>query len=419
MTDQASYDAMAGRAFMELLGRTHLSTAAALPTIVAEAAAAFGGSAVTLYLVDHEQETLVLLRRGSPEDPERLPLEGTLHGWSFTGSTIVATDGGTADHRQLILPLIDGTERLGTIAVTLPATGGEVPTELVAVAERFAHLTAQSIVTKALYGDDFEQVRRSRPMEVSAELIRGLLPPPVFATDDLVISAVLEPCYSVGGDSFDYAVNGRTAHVAIFDAMGHGLAAAGDASFAVAAYRNTRHRRLGLVDMCNEMDVAIRHQPGDRYVTAVLSELDLDTGVLRWLSAGHPPPMLLRDSKFIKLLEAEPHTPLGVSFGAVDPVVAEEALEPGDMVLFYTDGLPEARLPDGEFFTVERLAEFIERQAAAGLPAPETLRRLRGAVLTHQQGSLQDDATAVLIQWRAGAEKALLPGPTHAGGLRR
>ncbi|MFL6128638.1 MAG: PP2C family protein-serine/threonine phosphatase [Mycobacteriales bacterium] len=104
-----------------------------------------------------------------------------------------------------------------------------------------------------------------------------------------------------------------------------------------------------------------------------------------------------------------PSTPLGVPFGSGPVEVGEEALEPGDRVLLYTDGVTEARTADGAFFTLERLAEFLERQAAAGLPTPETLRRLRQAIFDHQAGQLQDDVTALLVEWRRDSELALLP----------
>ena len=88
------------------------------------------------------------------------------------------------------------------------------------------------------------------------------------------------------------------------------------------------------------------------------------------------------------------------------PVEGEEWLEPGDMLLLYTDGLTEARRPDGQLFTVERLGEFIERQAANGLPAPETLRGLREAIIERGEGSLRDDATALLIECAEAPRRA-------------
>jgi serine phosphatase RsbU (regulator of sigma subunit) len=84
-------------------------------------------------------------------------------------------------------------------------------------------------------------------------------------------------------------------------------------------------------------------------------------------------------------------------------------LEPGDLVLLYTDGLTDARNADGEMFTIERLGQFIERGAAAGQTAPETLRRLRHAVIGREAVALRDDATALLLEWQRNAETALLP----------
>ncbi len=127
------------------------------------------------------------------------------------------------------------------------------------------------------------------------------------------------------------------------------------------------------------------------------------------MNAGHPPPLLLRKAKAVKTLNAVPAPPLGVLVHRGELSVGEEYLEPGDLLLFYTDGLPEARQPNGEFLTVNGLAELVEREAAAGQPAPETLRRLRLAVLAHQDGLLQDDATALLVEWNRGTENSLLP----------
>ncbi|MBY8854465.1 serine/threonine-protein phosphatase, partial [Saccharothrix sp. MB29] len=81
------------------------------------------------------------------------------------------------------------------------------------------------------------------------------------------------------------------------------------------------------------------------------------------------------------------------------PVVLTEQLQPGDRVLFYSDGVTEARDPDGEQFGLDRLVDLIERHEAGGLPAAETLRRVVRAVLDHQDGRLQDDATLLLLEW--------------------
>jgi serine phosphatase RsbU (regulator of sigma subunit) len=96
---------------------------------------------------------------------------------------------------------------------------------------------------------------------------------------------------------------------------------------------------------------------------------------------------------------------LGIDLGGTraspKPVVGSVQLEPGDSVLLYTDGVTEARAPDGTFFGDQRLTDLIIRNLAAGLPAPETMRRVVRALLEHQQGNLSDDASLVLVQWNA------------------
>jgi serine phosphatase RsbU (regulator of sigma subunit) len=86
-----------------------------------------------------------------------------------------------------------------------------------------------------------------------------------------------------------------------------------------------------------------------------------------------------------------------------------ETLQPDDQVLFYSDGVVEARSPRGEFFGTERLVDLVVRNLAAGLPAPETMRRVIHALLDHQQGQLDDDASLFLVQYRPETQEPLLP----------
>jgi len=95
-------------------------------------------------------------------------------------------------------------------------------------------------MVKNAYGDLFARVRQRQPMSLPAQIAWNLLPPLTFGTDRLVISWVLAPAYDVGGDCFDHAVDASTARVAVFDAMGHGLAASWLATVAIGAYRNAR-----------------------------------------------------------------------------------------------------------------------------------------------------------------------------------
>ena len=157
--------------------------------------------------------------------------------------------------------------------------------------------------------------------------------------------------------------------------------------------------------MAAAIDTAISSQFGpERFVTGVLAHLDLASGCLRWCVSGHPAPLLLRGGRIVKTLSAEAGLPLGIG-GEVR--VAEEMLEPADQVLFFTDGVVEARSADGEFFGVARLADMVSRTSASATPAPEMMRRLLHAILDHQEGELQDDATIVVVEWRGPGAQLL------------
>jgi serine phosphatase RsbU (regulator of sigma subunit) len=299
---------------------------------------------------------------------------------------------------------------MGVIEMTLRGAEDELSAHVLSVLERYAHFVAGVIVTKSAYSDVFKVLRRRRELTTATELLRDMVPPSVMATDDFVLAAVLEPAYDVGGDAYDYALNGDVLHLGIFDGVGHGMAAAGVATFALSAYRHSRRSDKDLCAMYEAIDVEVAEQyPAGRYVTACLSQLDVSSGGLRWISAGHPAPLLLRGGRFVKELGVTPSPPMGLGLADGQPVVGEESLEPGDMVLFYTDGLTESRRRDGRLFTVERLAEFIERQAGSGEAAPDTLRRLREAIIERGEGALRDDATALLVEWRRDSQRVVLP----------
>ena len=384
----------------DLLSAAHFAVPDAVPGLLAEHARRIGALDATMFLVDYEQRTLTPLPVPGASQRDSVSVEGTLAGRSF--STISLQWSG--DGSLLWVPMVEGNERLGVVGYELPPGVGEKD-DFVAAILKLTAQAAELVVTKADYGDFFEFHKRRRPMSIASELAWQLLPPLTFGCDALVISGALAPAYDLGGDSFDYGVDTDVARIAVFDAMGHGLEAGLLATVAVAAYRNSRRGRLKLAETAAAIDEAIRVRFGsERFVTAVLGELDLASGRFRWIRAGHPAPLLLRGSKVVKTLWGNSGLPLGLGSPGEE---ADEGLEPGDQVVFFTDGVTEARAPDGSFFGADRLIDLVSRTSAGGTPPPETLRRLMHSILDHQAGDLQDDATAVLVEWRGEGKETL------------
>jgi serine phosphatase RsbU (regulator of sigma subunit) len=229
-----------------------------------------------------------------------------------------------------------------------------------------------------------------------------LLPPLTLSAPRVSVSGILEPAYEVGGDAFDYAVNHDTAHAAIFDAMGHGLAASVMSSVAVGAYRHARRSGVPVGDMYTLIDAAFTSQfAEDVFVTAQLADLYLPTGELHVVNAGHPAPMLVRGARVVGTLGAASTLPIGLD--GPHPTVTTEFLEPGDRLLFYTDGAVDIRRgsePLGE----ARLVDLVEQELTASVPMPELLRRINHRLLDWRRDpeGRQDDSTLLLVEWRGG-----------------
>ncbi len=379
-------------AFGDAVERSRVAQAAELPDLLTETARRLGCTDAALFVIDYDQVALVPLAESGSQ---AIPVEGTLAGRAF--ADISAQVGGEAADATVWMPLLDGMERLGVVQyVGVDTTDDDVMRNLQHASSLFAFV----LVSKALVSDLIERRRRTLPMSLPAEIQWRLLPPLTCATDNFVVSGVVLPTHDVAGDSFDYAINGSVAHLAVLDAMGHGLDATLQASVAVAALRNARRIGLSLLDTAHSLDSELAHAFGqERFVTAIISELDLDTGTWTWVNAGHPPALLLRGTKAVKTLEEGRTTPLGLEWERATEVGVER-LEPGDRLLLHTDGVLEARDAAGELFGADRLADFVARALSDGRPAPETLRRLNIAILEHQAGLLQDDCTTMIVEWR-------------------
>jgi serine phosphatase RsbU (regulator of sigma subunit) len=380
-----------------LLDIGHELAPAGVPAVLAAAAEQIGATDALLYLADVEQRQLVPVpvpggQKGAP--PEPLDIDGTLAGRAFQTSEPT----GTNDTGPRWFPVRDGADRLGVLRLRFARSDGAVTR----AALHLASMIADLVVSKGQYSDLFLQVRRHRPVDLAAELQWQLLPPLTFRTPQLAVAGILEPAYQVAGDSFDYSLDGDVLSAAVFDGVGHNLGSAVATTLAVGAYRNARRRDLDLVATAVEVDTALRTQFTDHtFVTAALTRLDVTTGTLRWLNAGHPRPLLLRDGRVVRTLACRPRPPLGLDEGRAAPEICTEQLEPGDALLLFTDGVVEARDEDGEPFGFTRLGELFRNSAAAGLAPAETMRRLIHQVIAHNADHLRDDATCVLVEWRS------------------
>jgi phosphoserine phosphatase RsbU/P len=368
---------------------------------IAHAIVGIGGRDVVLFLIDYAHLELTphpeVLAHG--KDPEVASLDGSMAGRAFTSQSPLAVE--REDGWHVWVPVSERADRLGVLAMTFPRWDEQIETWCVELGLAVAPL----LLASAQYTDLPHLLRRRHRMDLPAEMQWALLPPLSFTAAGASVAGLLEPAYEVGGDCFDYAYNAGVLDFAMFDMVGHGLRSAVLAALVVGAYRHARRAGMDLPELAGAINTAALTYPeGGIFATGVLARMDVSTGHLRWMTCGHPHPLIVRRGSILTAASPTPGLPLGLgTYGPVVGDIVEVDLEPGDGVLLYTDGVIEARTPNGDFFGEERLRDLLAREHVAGDSPQEVVRRLVRTTIEHTaDAGLRDDASLLYIHW-AGA----------------
>lgn len=242
-----------------------------------------------------------------------------------------------------------------------------------------------------------------RHFDLAADRIaRALLEVPIPAVDGINVGLRAQPSRLVGGDYIDLFRRGQNGIVfGLGDASGKSLAAALNALM-------LRYLVRGLVTALGTDDLAIlvKHAntvvtqdvDNDSFITFVCGELDPAARTLRLVNAGHEPALVLRrDGASVEVVESH-----GIVLG-VDADAAYRELvvpiEPGDTIVFYTDGLTEATNQRGELYTIDRLCDDIVASRDAGAQA--LADSVFDTVHAFAEGELRDDSTILVLRLTA------------------
>ena len=241
--------------------------------------------------------------------------------------------------------LLDG-QRAGTIVAS---TG--VPPGLLAVLARSVELILTGVRNEA------ERARVGNELAIGRRIQRSLLPRSFPEVEGWTFAAHYEPAREIGGDLFDiFRLRGdaRRIGILIADVTGKGIPAALLMADVRALLHAAADNADGPGDALGRVNrILVAERATSLFVTAALLAVDVDSGAVRYASAGHEAPLVARATGQIDRLDAP-----GPILGAfADGIFAEQTsvIEPGDAVLLYTDGLTEARNPDRHFYGEEAL----------------------------------------------------------------
>jgi hypothetical protein len=376
----------------ELLRVADASAADLLTDALQQTLCDSGVRSVVLYLCDYEGTTLRPTPRSQSASgsAEELAVEGTAAGTCLREQRLVEDHDGEC----LWAPVRERADPLGVLQLELDTVTDEAKRVALDAGVLMGHI----LITARKYTDVYELLRRNRDMNLAAEMHWDVLPATRYVGPSVAVCGELEPAYEVGGDAFDYCINNRVLYMAILDAMGHGLEAALLSTQAVAAYRYARRRQASLSETASTIeDALLRQFGGDKFVTGVFLQLDLAKGTLSWIASGHVVPLLVREGGVTQLDDAPILCPMGLDLlGEVQG--AEMTLQEKDRILLYSDGVIEARAPNGEYLELDRLIEFI-RAADHDQGVDDLVHSLIDEVMVHSSGPLRDDATILGLEY--------------------
>ncbi len=290
-----------------------------------------------------------------------------------------------------------GTIVLGRLYGRPPFTAGD---EKLVIA--LADQAAMALERSSLHLADATRQRMEQELVVARRIQLGLLPPSLPQPPGWSVAGLYEPAREVGGDIYDAfrLPESDALSLLVADVTGKGVPAALVMATARATLRSEAcaGRSPGDVLDATNRALLVGHA-SPLFLSALHGVLDVGSGALRYASAGHEPPVLLRASGETRLLDAG-----GVVLGAyADIGVREElvTLEPGDAVVLYTDGITEARDGAGAMYGEERLLALLD--GVRGAPAHAVVEAVRADVAAFSAGTPPYDDVTLLVVARDAA----------------
>ncbi|WP_240926070.1 PP2C family protein-serine/threonine phosphatase [Streptomyces sp. JB150] len=293
------------------------------------------------------------------------------------------------------LPVTVRGDRLGVLSVILP--GPEYADGCLEELAEVADVLGHEVIVAERDTDIYLQARRKDRLTLAAEMQWQLLPGRSCSRPEYDLGAQLEPAYAIFGDNFDWSATADRLTLYVTNGMGEGIEASLLTSLATNALRNARRAGIPLADQAALADQAIyAHYRGRRYLSALMFDFDLATGRASVVDAGSPQLLRVR-GKSVERITFDAQLPLGM-FEETDYVAQEFRVEPGDRLVFVSDGVYSVASPEGETYGDAALNRAI--QSTRLLPAAEVPRAVLRELTGHRSGSVpDDDALVVCLDW--------------------
>ena len=313
----------------------------------------------------------------------------------FAGAASIQASG----IRSLVAaPLMDAEGPLGMIALSSHFQSRnfeESDMELLAALASVASLRIRNV---ALAEESAERKRMEQELAMARDIQTSVLPADLPEIQGYSLCGANTPSRGVSGDYYKafHREDSQELVLMIADVCGKGMAAALLTASLEALSAGPIEDGQSIEEICSNVCRRLYERtPPTKFATAFLSILDLESGTFKYANAGHNPVLVVRNDGAVELLESQ-SVPIGVIPDA-DFTEEQTPLEPGDLVLLYTDGITEATDPDNNMYGEERLMELVLENRQR--PLEELAQKIDADVTAFAQGvPFADDRTLVLLR---------------------
>lgn len=302
------------------------------------------------------------------------------------------------DCRSFIaLPIMTGGTLIGILAVAdreLRDGGvGPFEAEHIQLVSRFANQAAIALENARLHRDALEKQAMEREIELAATIQRDILPRALPVVPGFDIAAFSRPARHLGGDYHAFFEHEGRLSLCVADVAGKSVPAAVLVSAFHAALQLLFDEGRDLGEIATELNRHIHRWSSEtKFITLVIATLDRETGMMRFVNAGHNPAYLLSGGG-VDMLRSN-GLPIGI-LPTTRYSTQSRRIEPGDIVVLYSDGITEAESSEGEEFGNERLETVLE--GAADCPAEQTVAAIVAAVDAFTAGEAQRDDQTIVV----------------------
>jgi len=298
----------------------------------------------------------------------------------------------------MAVPLQTGKDVIGIIYIDSPSILRQFSKDDLNLLTVMANVAAVRIEHTRLAEMERAKQIMARDLDQAAEIQQRYLPAIAPQIKGLDLAGHNAPCRTVGGDYFDFfPYEGSRVAMVLGDVSGKGMPASLLMMGLQARVQALAEEPKNLAQVMTRLNrLTSANCPANRFITVFFCILNGENGDLTFCNAGHNPPIIVRNNGDHELLEGG-----GPVIGILPSIEYQEyhaALEVGDTLVIYSDGVTEAADASDDEFETDRLAEAVRK--ARHLPATQIVEAIRQAVLTHAAGAPQSDDITIIVARR-------------------